>query len=300
MMTQNSSSMEQRPSLSLGDIGRAILIWPRLTQLYVVALAVLFAPVLQQAANAWFHDENQAHGVFILPISLGLLWVRREELREVASRPVAWGLVPLGLGLALHLLTWLLQIQTQCFGIWALVLTLYGSVLILHGLALWQVVRFPVLFVMLAGGIPGKLIAPLSTKLQLISSTGATWLMKGLGFTLLQQGNMIEVPGCSLEVADVCSGLKKLLAMFAFSLVYGHVFDIAPWKRMALVVASVPIALLANIIRVAGLIAVSTYGGTNALHIAHDWAEIFVLVIAFLMFVGVGRVLGCKTLRFSL
>ena len=274
--------------------------WPPVTRVYLVSLICIAAPILWLAAQAWLHDENQAHGIFIVPLSLYLLWIQRDALRQAALKPVAWGLAPLALGLLLHLSSWLLRVQTQFISIWALVLILYGSILILHGNNWWRIMRFPVLFLLTAGGIPGKLIQPLSNVLQRISSDSAAFLMNLIGFTISQQGNVLEVPGCQLEVADACSGLKKVVALFAFSLVYGYLFRISMWKRVLLAVLTVPIALLANILRVCGLVAVANFGGIHALHLAHDGAEIVALIIAFFLFVGAGKVIGCKTLRFSL
>jgi exosortase len=299
-MANEEMTTAQRPAPKWREIAEAVWNWPRATQLFLLALCALYAPTLREAAQAWLHDEYQSHGVFIIPVSLFLLWLRREELSQAKPRPAAWGLLLLALGLIVQVGSRLLQVQTQCFGIWSLVLALYGSILILHGPELWKIARFPVLFLMLAGGIPGKIIFPLSLRLQMISSTGAVFVMKMLGLPVYQEGNVIGVPGHELEVADACSGLKKLVALFAFSLIYGYLFDTSPAKRLLLVAATVPIAILANILRVAGLIVVTCYGGERALHIAHDWAEIFVLVVAFLMFVGLGKVLGCKTLKYSL
>lgn len=282
------------------EIAARIGRWPWTVHVYFVALAALFAPVLWDAAQAWMHDENQAHGVFIPPVILFLLWLRREEIAAARPRPTAWGLIPLALGLMLHLTVWLLRIQTQSFGIWAVTLALCGTVLILHGRDLWRVVWFPICFLLMAGGIPNKLIVPVSTGLQRMSSTFGAGIMQFLGFPIIQEGNLIQVPGVRLEVADVCSGIKKLVALFAFSLVYAYLFRTTPLKRAILIAATVPIAIFANVARVAGLIAVTHWGGRPALDFAHNWAEIVVLVLSFLMFVGLGKALGCKDLRFSL
>src|SRR5262249_44232359 len=94
------------------------------------------------------------------------------------------------------------------------------------------------------------------------------------------------------------SGYKKTISLLAFSFLYGYMFAISPGKRLFLAAVSVPIALFANIVRISALAIVTSSGGYNALHAVHDWAEKSVLVLAFVMFVGVGKLIGCKTLRF--
>lgn len=274
--------------------------WPVTVYLYLLGLAVLYTPPIVDAVQQWLRDEYQAHGIFILPISLGILWLQREKIRNLAVRPVAWGLIPLALGLLLRVGSWLLRVDTQFINMWSLVLVLAGSILILHGRELWRIAAFPVLFLLTAGGIPDKITLPLSALLQRVSSIGAAFVMKTLGLPIIQAGNVIEVPGCQLEVAEACSGIKKMVALIACSLLYGYLFQLSWWRRILLVALTIPIAVFANTVRVSGLIGVSYLGGVHALHIAHDWAEILVLVVAFFLFVGAGKLLGCKTLRFSL
>jgi exosortase len=272
--------------------------WPRPVLLTVFALLALFAPVLWEAGEMWWKYEDYAHGFFIVPLSLALVWLQRGEIQKARPAPSVWGVVPLALGLALETLGYLLRVKFVATI--ALIPVLYGVVLLLHGKDLWRIVRFSVFFLFFAAPIPGALLAAPSNWVQSASSTGASILMKAIGYPIIQTGNLIEIPGMTLEVADVCSGFKKLTAFLAFSLLYGYFFSIGWGKRLALFVAAVPIALAANIIRVSGLIMVAHAGGQRALNTAHDWAEIFVLIVAFFIFVFFGKLIGCKTPRFSL
>jgi exosortase len=264
--------------------------------LLVAAIIALFVPVYYEAATLWLSDDAYSHCIFILPISLGLLWMQREAIRQAPLQPTAWGLLPLTLGLLLETVGYLFRIKSVAA--LALVPVVTGAILLLHGRALWKIARFSVYFLLCAVPLPGVLLSAPSAWIQRASSTGAATLMSALGYPLTQTGNIIEIPGLTLEVADVCSGFKKLTACVAFALLYGYFFPLSRTKRVLLVLASIPIALLANIIRVSGLVAVATAGGKPAVNIAHDWAEIFVLVVAFGLFVLLGKILGCKTPRF--
>jgi exosortase len=262
-----------------------------------VLLAALYAPVIWEGAHLWFSDENYAHGVFIIPVSLGLVWLQRDAIRRVALRPDLWGLAPLALGLIAECIGYLLG--SKGLAMLSLVPTLAGVVLLLHGRELWKIVAFPVCFLVFTARLPGGLTDPISQWIQAVSTTGAVSLMNLLGYPLIQQGNLIELPGITLEVAAVCSGFKKLVALVAFSLLYGYLFRISRGKRLLLVAVAIPIAVLANIIRIGGLIAVTSAGGLTALHTAHDGAELVVLVVAYFLFVSFGKLIGCETSRFS-
>jgi len=289
----NEESTRAVPIQSVDGSARPFVPW-----LFATGIVALFFPVYYEAAVLWLSDDNYAHGIFILPISIALLWMQRDAIRQARQQPVAWGLLPLSLGLLLETAGYLLRIKS--IAALALIPVVAGAILVLHGREFWRIARFSTYFLFFAVPVPGIILSIPSAWIQRASSDGAALLMKALGYPLVQTGNLIDIPGMTLEVADVCSGFKKLTACIAFSLLYGYVYPLSGGKRWLLFLASIPIALIANVIRVSALIAVASAGGKHALHSAHDWAEIFVLIVAFCLFILFGRMLGCKNPRFSL
>ncbi len=271
---------------------------PRGVLLLVAVLAALYVPVIAEAARVWLKDENQAHGIFIFPISLFLLWMLRREISAAKPDPAPAGVWLLAGGLLVQTASWVLGIKW--FPMLSLIPVIAGAVLALHGRQLWKVVAFPVCFLFFAAPMPDIVIVPLSTEVQNQSTTGSVFLMSSVGYPLIQTGNRIDTPTISVEVAEVCSGFKKLTALVAFAFLYGYVFNVSLWKRAVLVLAAYPIALFANIVRICALIVIGSAWGQHALEKAHDWAELSVLVISFGLFVLLGRILGCRELRFAL
>lgn len=282
----------------LGDVVAQIVRWPLPARLFGLFAGLLYAPVLWETAQIWLHDDQHAHGVFIFPLALGLLWILRHELQGIARSPSGWGVVLLIVGLLLESVGYLARVKFVPFA--SLILVLWGGILLLHGRELWRRLRFVVFFLIFAAPIPNALLMPLSANIQNASTVCAAESMSLVGYPLIRTGNRIDTPKVSVEVAEVCSGFKKLIALTAFACLYGFLFDIPNWKRALLVLSAYPIALIANSIRISALIAIGSEGGDAALHAAHDWAEIGVLVMAFVLFTLWGRLLGCKTLRFSL
>lgn len=293
---------------SVGDLaegqkaGRAtqqsLLQWPRVAWLYGALIALLYAPVVWETSRLWFTNDAYGHGVLILPIAAGLVWLRRKEISQARLSPLAWGLVPLIGGLGLLAGCYLLRIGY--WAIWSLVPVLFGCVLIAHGKELAKIVSFAVCLLIFAGPMPDLLTHGPQDWTQSASTTGAAAIMSTLGFPLVQHGNAIELPQGTLDVADVCSGFRKLIALTAFGLVYGYCYPIALWKRAVLALAAAPIAVVANITRICCLIAVTHYGGVPALHAVHAFAEFAVLALSFVLFVVLGRKLGCREPRFSI
>ncbi len=100
-------------------------------------------------------------------------------------------------------------------------------------------------------------------------------------------------------MAEVCSGFHKIISLLAFASIYLYLFAFSPWKKVALFAATIPIAILANILRISGLIAVSSAGGMTAFHIAHEYADLVAVALALGIFFLLGRGIGCTTIRFS-
>ena len=98
--------------------------------------------------------------------------------------------------------------------------------------------------------LAGTLTRPLSGWVQRLSTDGASIAMSVLGYPLVQLGNYIELAnGTTLEVADVCSGFNKLLAMAAFAFTFGYFYNLTIRQRLLLLAATAPIAIAANILR---------------------------------------------------
>ncbi len=270
--------------------GRAPLAWPAAMWLFLAGVALVYAPIILDAAKQWIANDNYAHGFFIFPVSIGLLWIRRDRIMDAERRPEAWGLLLVAAGLLGAMGSYLLQIKY--IGMWSLIPTLAGGIFALHGRALWRTVQFSVWFLLFAAPIPNSFLGPLTGQIQGISCTGAAMIMSTLGYPVIQHANVLEVPGASLEVATACSGFHKLISLLAFAAIYGHLFLPTLGKRGLLLLLSVPIALLVNVLRICGLVAAAIYGGLPTLHLLHDPAEIVSICLSFVLFVLAGRALG--------
>ncbi len=252
----------------------------------------VFAPVVVEYAHEWAADERYSHGWLIIPISLGLAYMQRARVVRAISTGSMFGVVLVAVGLVTHSMAWFLRFPHV--GMWSLVLVLAGVILALYGWATWRVLRFPTLFLLFGGTLPNRLIEPINIKVQSLSAVGAAHVMAFLGYTVMREGNRIEIPGYVVEVADICSGYKKTVALLAFAFLYGYVMTTSPIRRIVLCVAAIPIAVLANVGRVAGLIAVTAAAGSEGLHKAHDPAEMVALMVAFVLFIMIGKAIGCR------
>lgn len=270
--------------------------WPGAMWAFLAGVALVYAPIISNAAVQWMTNDSYAHGFFIFPVSLFLLWMQKEKIQAAPRRPEAWGLLLIAAGLAGAIGSDVLEIKY--IGMWSLIPTLAGGIFALHGRQLWKVVQFPVWFLLFAAPIPNSFLGPVTGQIQWYSTTGAAFIMSTLGYPVIQQVNVLQVPGATLEVATACSGFHKLISLLAFASIYGHLFLDSLGKRAVLLLLAVPIALLMNVLRISCLVAAAIYGGLHGLHLLHDPAEYAAIGLSFVLFVLAGKKLGCKTTLF--
>jgi len=134
----------------------------------------------------------------------------------------------------------------------SLIIVIAGLVLAFGGWQLLSELRFPVLVLLLAIPIPAIIFNQITLPLQILASKMASALLPFFGVPVLREGNVIELPAMKLEVAEACSGIRSLMSLFTLAVFYGYFLEKSFWRRAALALASLPIAIAANAVRILG------------------------------------------------
>jgi exosortase len=213
-----------------------------------VLLIVCYLPVLMRLVRQWNNDEDMGHGFFVPVVAAYIAWQSRGEFRWGDSKPNYWGL-------ALVLFATLqLTIGTLGAEIFltrtAFVEALIGAVLFLGGTHAVRVFAFPLLLLFFMVPIPTVVYSQITFPLQLLASQIAAYALDFMGVPVLRDGNVLELASQKLSVVEACSGIRSLLSLSFLALVYGYFFDKKVWMRIALFLATVPIAIVANAGRV--------------------------------------------------
>lgn len=87
--------------------------------------------------------------------------------------------------------------------------------------------------------------------LQLMASRLAADILTCAGIGVIREGNILDVGGHRVAVVEACNGIRYLLSLGFMAVVFGYLSDSKPWIRLALLAAAVPVAILANSVRVA-------------------------------------------------
>lgn len=215
--------------------------------LLVVLIATHWA-TLGSMADRWTHDPQYSHG-FIVPIfALIVLWSRRAMLQEIAWQPAWLGLGLLAVGIALRVIA--VQSDIEPLDALSLLPTAFGLVLLVGG---WSVLSWswPALaFLAFMMPLPFFVEQSLAQPLRRVGTEVSTYSLQTLGCPAYAEGNVIIIDDIRLGVEEACSGLGMLMTFFALATALAMIVR-APWHdRLALVVSAIPIAILANVVRI--------------------------------------------------
>ncbi len=232
----------------------------------------------------WIDAPEYSHGLLIPPIAAFLVWQQKDRLERVAFRGSWWGVALVLLGGVLLLLGQLATIYTLVQ--YAYLITLCGLVLAFTGPQAFRLLSVPLLVLLFMVPLPQFVLANLSTKLQLLSSQLGVWFIRLFDISVFVEGNVIDLGGYKLQVAEACDGLRYLFPLMTLGFLMAYFYKGATWKRIVLFLSSIPITVIMNSLRVGTIgVMVEHWGIAMAegfLHEFQGWAVF--MASAFLMF----------------
>ncbi len=234
---------------------------------------------------------DYSHGYFIPFVSLSILWFKRKDIFSVDTKVDLRGLAVVIFALAIH---WLgAKMQQTRFSLISLVLLLWGIPFYLFGWQLAKKIIFPCAYLTFC--IPLNFMDVIAFPLRILSTKMAVGLLTGLGLEASRVGTAILIPSMptGMDVADPCSGLRSLLAMTALTAVYAFFTQRTFIRKWILFMASIPLAVIGNIVRI-GTIAVvaEALGAHLALSLYHDYSGYILFSASITAMVLIGSLLN--------
>lgn len=257
----------------------------------LASLAWLYAPVLRDLVRDWANDDNYSHGFLIVPIAAYLVWERRDALRLAPRSPSVVGLIAVAIGMFL-LVAGTLGAElflTRVSLLWVLA----GGILFVFGWRHLRIVLFPLVFLILMIPIPAIVFNQITFPLQLFASRVGAAGLGTLDIPVLREGNVIVLASITLEVAEACSGIRSLVSLLTLGIVLGYFLDSRMWVRTTLALATIPIAVLSNGLRVAGTgIAAHFYGNAAAEGFMHTFSGWLMFVVALVLLLALQQLIA--------
>ena len=257
--------------------------------LLALFMAAFWVP-LGSMHQTWSTNEDYSYGYLIPLISAYLLWEQRKELPSIPIR-ISWRLLPFVL----------VSILVAVYGILgssgniAMPITPIAFILIFafcFGEKAARRLILPLGMLIFMVPIPAVLERTIGVFLKAVSSKLGGELIRLTGNTVHVSGNIIDLGVTQLQVVDACSGLRYIFPLLALGILYAHFFEREVWKKIVCVLATLPIAVLTNALRV-GLtgILIPYFGVEVAQGFFHDFSGWVIFLVAFAFLFLLGRLL---------
>jgi exosortase len=233
------------PIAAAPPAGRAFA-WTRAGVLLAL-VALAWHRTLTMLWETWSTNDNYSHGPLVPATALALVWLRRDRLAALAVRPAPWGLGLVALGCLMQVT----GVRADVFALqgWALLPLLFGLSLAFLGVAMTRMLAFPIGYLGFMLTFPPVFMNTLSFALKEISVGASVAAAKAMGVPLLREGMSILLATGELRVENPCSGLRSLLALLATGTLFAYFQKGGAWRRAAVMLAAMPIAILGNAVR---------------------------------------------------
>ena len=225
---------------------------------------------MYNAYNNEQSDGQDSHGNLIPFVVLGLLWWKRKQLLALPNRSWWPGLLLLAGALVLHLLGYM--VQQPRISIVALFVGIYALMGLAWGPRWLKASFFP--FFLFAFCIPITSIGePITFPMRnLVAKIVAVICNNLLGMNVIREGTQLfnAKHTYHYEIAAACSGLRSVVATFAIATIYGFLTFDKAWKRILMMVAAFPLAVIGNVLRLLLVIITAEMSGQEAGNYVHE------------------------------
>lgn len=264
--------------------------WVKLV-LILAVLLVSYYDTLGWMKLRWTARGYYSHGPLIPLVSAYFIWSKREKLKKLPYVPSRWGLPLVVMGLFIHVMSSFARVYfTSGF---SLVIVLIGLSFYLFGREVGKELIYPLCFLFFMTPLNLLIIEMISFRMKLFAATISNWIVNSVGIDAAREGSFIHLPNGTVEVGDVCSGLRSLISLTALGVAYAYMAPVNVLKKGVIVLAAVPMALISNVIRIVLLCFVGyVYGIETATGtFIHKGSGFLVFVVALIGLMIVGRML---------
>src|ERR1700693_6150562 len=207
-----------------------------------------------------------------------MAWTKREKLAKVSPEPSRWGIV---------LLVWAsAQASLSVVASWAFVgrtaflISLLGCILAIYGVRMVRELIYPLGTLLLMIAPPVMIYDRLTLNLQLLASRLGENSLEALGYSVMREGNILELVGTKLSVEEACSGIRSLFSILFMCTLYNFFFVRGKGTKTIILFMAVPIAILGNAGRILASGIASQYKRQPTQGVSHETFGYISVVVA--------------------
>lgn len=270
---------------SFGNSAQPLLANNRTTGIQAIVLAVVlvvaFWPILYGMYGSWFDERSyMEHGILVIPAAAYMAWAKRDKLAMVPVRPSLWGVALLAFGALQALLgalgQWVFVSRT------AFLVSFVGAIALVYGARMIKELIYPLCTLALMIAPPNFVFENLTLRLQLLASRLGADALEALGYSVLREGNILEMVGIKLSVEEACSGIRSLVAIVFMCVLYNYFFVEKKSMRFWILAFAIPIAILGNAVRIVATGVAGQYNHawvSGATHEAFGYVSVIVAAV---------------------
>jgi exosortase len=226
-------------------------------------LLVLYAPTVQWLFDRWTLSVwHNAHGLLIPPVVAYFAYQELKPLRGMPRTASPWGFAWLIPALFLHALD--AGMHTQLLSAAAMVLAVPGMSLLLLGVERTRAIAFPLAFLAFALPIPLAFTEQIHWQLRQMTTAATAVAIPWFGIPVFVEGTTVHLANGALQVGDACSGFSTLYAAAAVACLTAYTTS-SSRRRVIVLLSAAPVAILSNMVRVAGLVMLVVWQGSGIL-----------------------------------
>lgn len=237
-----------------------------------------FRDTAASLAAIWWRSETYAHGLLVVPVAAWLLWQRRDRVLRATPRAQPWALLLLFAAGALWALGRLGAVLA--FEHFALYFLLLGGAWLVAGTDALRRAAFPVGFALFAVPFGDFLVVPL----QDFTAHFTVAAVRLTGVPIYREGYDLSLPSGNWRVAEVCSGLRYVIASLVLGVLYAHLTYRSRWRQAAFIGASLVVPVLANGLRAFTIVMIGHVSDMRLAvgvdHLIYGWVFFVVVMLA--------------------
>jgi exosortase B len=260
--------------------------------LVVAGLLAMLLPTLFSLARGPWSLESGVHGPIVVATGLWLIYRRKAEIAEMSEPGKVW-ITALGLAIGVPAYIFGRAFDFISIEVAALLLTFLAVAHAYVGMRVVRMLWFPIFYLGFVIPIPGWLLDAVTLPLKSLVSQVVTDVLGWFGYPIARQGVTIYVGSYQLLVEDACAGLNSLVSLSAIGLFYVYMLRGSNIRYSILLLALViPIAIAANMVRVAALVLITYhFGNAAAQGYLHNFAGMVTFTSALLFIFLIDKLL---------
>ena len=228
--------------------------------LLVLITTLIYHSVMLELYFSWWKNDYYYHGFAFPLISFFLVLKSRNKLKNTEIKGSLSGIVLVSLGVFIFLLD-KYYFNILFLSALSMLIFLVGAILLAFGREYLRVLFFPVLLLIFMIPIPDFILKLFIFRLQLIASMIGATILQFLGVPVLRDGIYLQLPSLLIKVDETCSSMHSLIALSSASCVMAYLMADSIGKRVIIIASSIPLAILANGLRLVLVILLGLWMG---------------------------------------